>query len=115
MPMNVLIILASLALTLTATQAQECVLSDTDVTSLAASPSHLTSDMFLALKPAGQKAVCTTRAAVKQLDAQNGVMIDSTIKITMSYSAKYLSPSENDRIVGAGNDWFEKTMKSKGY
>jgi hypothetical protein len=91
-----------------------CTLSDSDVQALALSPSHVTAAGFLTLAPEAQKWVCNTRAAIRQLDLQNGVVTDATLKITMAYSTKYMSPAENDRMVDASNVWFAKLLKSKG-
>src|SRR5438445_13875593 len=85
-----------------------CRLSDSDVQALALSPSHVTPASFLAFPSTGQKGVCNTRAAVKQLDLQKDVVTDATLKITMAYSAKYMSPAENDRMVDAVNDYWAK-------
>ncbi len=109
-----LLLVAALAVMLS-TAAQACMPSADDFKSLAASPSHLTPDGFSALTPAEQEWVCNSRTAIKRLDMQKGLMIDSTIKITNTYRAKYLTSAERKRIVDAGNNWFNKTMKSKGF
>jgi hypothetical protein len=89
---------------------QTCTPTESDFASLAASPSKLTSSGFSALTPAQQKSVCSTRAFIKEVDAQGGVF-----NTMGSYSTKYLSSAENDRIVEASNDYLERIMKSKGY
>lgn len=92
------------------TTAQTCTPTESDFTSLAASPSKLTSGGFSALTPAQQKSVCSTRAFIKEVDAQGGVF-----NTMGSYSTKYLSSAENDRIVDASNDYLARLLKSKGY
>jgi hypothetical protein len=95
--------------------APDCVLSNSDVQALALSPSHFTAEQFASASADEQKRVCRTRAAVKQFDADGGVLKPETVKVTMAYSTKYLSPAENDKIVDASNVWLETTLKEKGY
>jgi hypothetical protein len=101
---------AKSAAKLAAAADQACTPSDSDFSALAASPSRLTPSAYSALAPAQQKSVCDTRAFLRQVDAQKGVVT----KIG-SYSTKYLSPAENDRIVDATNDYLARLFKSKGY
>ena len=110
-------LLAAVCCSFNATRAMAappCTLSDSDIQALALSPSHLTAAGYLALAPTTQKSVCNTRAAITQLDLQKGIVTDATLKITMAYSAKYMSPAENDRMVDASNDYLAKIFKSKG-
>lgn len=95
---------------LSSTEAQTCTPSAGDFKVLVASPSHLTPDAFSSLTPAQKKMVCDTRDFIKLVDAQKGVMNEMG-----HYSTKYLSPAENDRMVGASNDYFSRIMKSKGF
>jgi hypothetical protein len=81
-----------------------------DFQALALAPSKLTKEAFAALTPAQQKMVCSTRAFVKQIDAQKGVM--DKMKL---YSTKYLSPAENDLVVAASDDYLARIMKAKGF
>lgn len=94
----------------TSMTAQTCTPTDSDFKSLAASPSKLTASGFSALTPAQKKSVCSTRAFIKELDAQGGVF-----NTMGSYSTKYLSSAENDRIVDASNDYLDRIMKAKGF
>jgi hypothetical protein len=89
--------------------AQACTPSGSDFKALAASPSRLTPSAYSTLTPAQQKSVCDTRAFLKEVDAQKGA-----INKIGSYSTKYLSPAENDRIVDASNDYLARLLKSKG-
>ncbi len=95
---------------LISTAAQACRLSDSDLDALAASPSHLTSGEFSSLSPERQELVCSTRAFIKKIDAQKGVMNEIE-----KYSTKYLSPTENDRIVKATNEHLFRLLKSRGH
>jgi hypothetical protein len=101
-------------LSVPATADPACSLSEGDTRALAVSPSHLTPDGFGALTPPQQESVCKTRAAIKQLGAQKDALLDATIKVTMSYSTKYLSPAEKTRIDTASDAWLLKTLKAKG-
>jgi hypothetical protein len=91
------------------TAGQACTLSDNDVKALVASPSHLTQSEFSTLPPERQELVCSTRAFIKQIDAQKGVM-----KKMEKYSTKYLSSAENDRMIDASNALLAKIFKSTG-
>jgi hypothetical protein len=84
-------------------------LSDSDIKALAESPSHLTAAQFSALTPKQQGFVCDSRAFVKRVDDQKGV-----INAIGNYGTRYLSPAENDRIVDATNQYLWRIMKSKG-
>ncbi len=53
--------------------------------------------------------VCSTRAFIKQIDAQKGVMTKME-----KYSTKYLSPDENHRMNEASDKLLAKIFKSKG-
>jgi Sel1 repeat len=86
-----------------------CTPSDADFAALAASPSRLTPSAYAALAPAQQKSVCDTRAFLREVDAQKGVIDDMG-----RYSTKYLSPAENDRVVDAVNHHLARIMTSKG-
>ena len=88
------------------TASHACVLSDNDIRSLAASPSHLTQSEFNALTPARQNAVCSTRAFIAHVDAQKGVITDIE-----PYSEKWLTSAENARIVAASNAFAEKMIR----
>lgn len=80
-------ILLTAAFAVISTASHACVLSDSDINSLAASPSHLTQSEFDALTSARQNAVCSTRAFIAHVDAQKGI-----IKDIEPYSSKWLTP-----------------------
>ena len=101
--------MAALALTFS-TACQACNLSDNDFKALAASPSLLTPSKFSALAPKQQEMVCSTRAFIKKIDAQKGVMDKDE-----EYYIKYLSPAENDRIVRATNEHLYRLLKAGGH
>ncbi len=94
---------------LNSTADQSCTPSPSDFAALAASPSHLTPQAFSPLTPAQKKSVCGTRAFMKLVDEQKGVMNEMGL-----YSTKYLSPAENNRMVDASTDFLARIMKSKG-
>jgi hypothetical protein len=89
--------------TIFSTAGQACNLTNDDFEALAGSPSHLTSGEFSALSPEGQELVCSTRAIIKKIDAQKGVMNKS--EMAMKYNRKYLMPAEVDRLVVATNKY----------
>jgi hypothetical protein len=89
--------------------AAACVLSDIDYQSLAASPSHLTPELFVALPSNRQDMVCETRAFIAEIDANGGVMTKME-----KYSTKYLSPAEKDRMDNASDNLMNALFKSKG-
>lgn len=97
-----------IAMLSTAAQADVCTLTDSDVASLAASPSQLTAQEFSALPPDKQTPVCETRAFLHQVDAQNGV-IDNIL----GYNRKYLTPAESDRIVSASNGLLNRLLQRR--
>jgi hypothetical protein len=99
-------ILWTAAFAVISTASQACVLSDSDISSLAASPFPLTQSEFDALTPARQNAVCSTRAFIARVDAQKGI-----IKVIEPYSTKWLTPAENARIVAASNVLVEKMIR----
>jgi hypothetical protein len=99
--------LAALAV-LISTAAQACTPSESDFQSLATSPSHLTPSDFSALTPAYQNAVCLTRAFIKQVDDQKGVLTD-----VKAYSARYLTPAEKLRVEKASEDLVVKTLAAQ--
>jgi len=96
--------------TLAGTQSETCTPTGSDYEALALSPSRLTPEGFLALEPARQKLVCSTRAFSKQVEMQGG-FIDKMER----YSPKYLGPSENSLIVAASDDYLQRLLKSKGF
>jgi hypothetical protein len=98
---------ALVTLIATSAQAQSCDLSANDIASLAASPSHLAAQGFQALPPEKQKMVCDTRAYVRLLEAQNGV-----INYLPDYSLKYLSPAENKEAAKAEGDYLRRLLAS---
>src|SRR5260370_13615708 len=98
------LLLAALAV-LISTAAQACTPSESDFQSLVASPSHLTPSEFSALTPAYQNAVCLTRAFIKQVDDQKGVLTH-----VKAYSARYLTPKEKLRLGKAAPDRTAKTL-----
>src|SRR5260370_35240543 len=104
-----ILLLAALA-ALISTAARAWTPSDGDFKALATSPSRLTGSEFSALTPAQQESVCVTRAYIKQVDAQKGV-----INKIGAYSTKYLSPAENDRIVDAVNAHLERLIRARGH
>ncbi len=104
------ILFLAAAAVVSSTAAEACTPSTSDFDALAASPSHLTPGEFSALSPERQELVCSTRAFIKQIDAQKGVMN----KIE-TYSMKYLSPAENDRIVQATNEHLFRLLKAGGH
>ena len=101
------LLFAALAL-LISTAAQACTPSEGDFQALAASPSHLTPSGFSALAPVNQNSVCLTRAFIKQVDDQKGV-----ITVVKGYAAEYLSPAELKRIQDASDDLVVKIMQQK--
>ncbi|HXT01592.1 MAG TPA: hypothetical protein VN915_13025 [Elusimicrobiota bacterium] len=103
------LLLAAAFLTAATAARAACTPTAEDYQSLAESPSHLTQDKWANLSAAQQKSVCDSRAFIKLVDDQGG-QID---KIG-SYSIKYLSPAENDRIVDATNQYLYRIMASKG-
>ena len=103
-----ILLLASMIMIISSV-AQACTPSDGDFKSLAASPSHLTPSDFSALAPERQAMVCSTRAFIKKIDAQRGVMTEME-----KYSIKYLSPAENDRMSDASDRFLAAIFKSKG-
>jgi len=103
------ILLLSAMAMIVSTAAQACTLSDGDIKSLAASPSHLTASEFATLTAARQKAVCDSRAFIAYVDTQKGV-----INELGPYSTKWVSPVENDRIVAASNAYLERLIRARG-
>ena len=101
------LLLAALGV-LMSTAAQACTPSESDFQSLAASPSQLTPSAFSALPPLSQNAVCVTRAFLKEVDDQKGVITD-----VKGYSAKYLTPAEHQRIEDASEVFMEKTLAAQ--
>lgn len=104
--MKILLLLA--LLTVGSPAAQACNRSRVDFEALAASPSQLTPDAFAALTPEQRKSVCLTRAYIHQVVAEKGVIMK-----VMGYNRKYLSPSENEQIVAAGDALVERMMYGK--
>jgi len=102
------LLLAALAASIP-TAVEACTLSEADLTSLAASPSHLTASEFAAAPPIQQKSVCSSRAFIAHVDAQKGV-----IKNIEGYNGKYLTAAENARIVAASNALIERQIMEKG-
>jgi hypothetical protein len=92
------------------TAVQACNLSADDLKALAESPSHLTSAEFSALSPERREFICSTRATIKKIDAQKGVMNKSDMEL--KWNAKYLRPAENDRIVQATNEYLFRSLKA---
>lgn len=103
------LLLAAVVASTLSVAAQACALSDDDLKALAAAPSHLTASEFSNLSPDRQQLVCSTRAFIKKIDAQKGVMNEME-----KYSPKYLSPAENHRMVVASDKYLDKIMRSKG-
>lgn len=102
-----ILLLAALAV-LISTAAQACTPSESDFQSLAASPSQLTPSGFSALTPVYQNAVCLTRAFIKQVDDQKGVLTD-----VKAYSARYLTAAEKLRLEKATEDLVVKTLAAQ--
>ena len=101
------LLLAALSV-LISTAAQACTPTESDFQALAASPSQLTPSGFSALTPVYQNSVCNTRAFIKQVDDQKGVITD--IK---GYSSKYLTPAEKQRVEKATEDLTVKTLAAQ--
>ncbi len=93
---------------LISTAAQACTPSESDFRALAESPSHLTPSGFSALTPPYQNAVCLTRAFIKQVDDQKGVLTD-----VKAYSIKYLTLAEKLRVQKATEDLTVKTLATQ--
>lgn len=101
------LLLAALSV-LISTAAQACTPSESEFQALAESPSHLTPSGFSALTPVYQNSVCQTRAFIKRVDDQKGVITE--IK---GYSSKYLTPSEKLRVEKATEDLAVKTLSAQ--
>lgn len=103
-------LLLAAAMAMTATTSFACSASDLDFNALAGSPSQLTPAKFTAMTPAQKKSVCDTRAFIKKVDAQGGVIngIDN-------YSTKYLTSDENGRINDATTQYVNGLLAAKGY
>ena len=73
------------------------------------SSSHLTRDEYSALSSLKQKQVCDTRAYIKKLDEQQGVISE-----VGQYVHNYLAPAELERVTKAEIEYLLRLSRAKG-